>query len=39
MVRHLEVRGEDWVKDGRLVVRKDKLVYGKNFPEERQVRK
>ncbi len=39
MVRHLEVRGEDWVKDGRLVVRKDKLVYGKNFPEERPVRK
>lgn len=35
MVGHLEKRGEGWVRDGKLVIRKQKEVYGKNFPEQR----
>ncbi len=36
MVEHLEIRGPEWVEDGRLVVRKDRVIYGPNFPEPRE---
>ncbi len=32
MVEHLSVRGEQWVKDGKLQVFKKPSLYGKNFP-------
>ncbi len=35
MVKHLEIRGEKWVKDGELVVSKAATVYNENFPEKR----
>ena len=34
MVEHLSVRGEQWVKDGKLQVIKKATLYGKNFPYE-----
>ncbi|MFI3261482.1 MAG: arylsulfatase [Rikenellaceae bacterium] len=34
MVEHLSVRGEDWVKDGKLQILKGNHIYGKNFPYE-----
>lgn len=33
MVAHLRVRGEDWVKDGELVVQKVSVQFGKNHPK------
>jgi len=32
MVTHLQERGEEWVKDGQLVVRKKNLLYSPNYP-------
>jgi arylsulfatase A-like enzyme len=32
MVEHLSVRGEGFVKDGKLVVRKESMLYGPNYP-------
>ena len=34
MVRHLQERGEEFVKDGQLVVRKKTMLYGPNYPKE-----
>ncbi|MBN2416868.1 arylsulfatase [bacterium] len=33
MVRHLSERGDEWVKNGRLQIRKQGMVYGPNYPE------
>jgi len=32
LVAHLAERGEQWVKDGRLVLRKKRMLYGPNYP-------
>ncbi len=32
MVSHLSVRGPEWVKGGKLVIRTGKYIYGPNFP-------
>lgn len=32
MVKHLEIRGPEWVKDGKLVVQKNGPLYSPNFP-------
>ena len=32
MVEHLSIRGEEWVKDGKLQVIKKNTLFGKNFP-------
>lgn len=32
MAEHLQERGEEWVKDGKLVVRKESLLYSPNYP-------
>ena len=32
MASHLEERGEDWVKDGKLVIRKQSMLYSPNYP-------
>lgn len=32
MAEHLQERGEDWVKDGKLVIRKQNLLYSPNYP-------
>lgn len=34
MVEHLSERGEGFVKDGRLVVRTENMVYSPNYPED-----
>ena len=34
MAEHLSERGEEWVKDGKLVVRKGVMLYSPNYPEE-----
>ena len=34
MIRHLGERGEEFVKDGRLVVRKKKMLYSPHYPKE-----
>ena len=34
MVEHLSERGEEFVKDGNLVVREETLLYSPNFPED-----
>ena len=34
MAEHLEERGEDWVKNGELVVQEKPVFYGKNFPAD-----
>ncbi|EJX03360.1 choline-sulfatase [gut metagenome] len=36
MVEHLSERGEEWVKNGQLVVRKSTLLYSPNYPQGRQ---
>ena len=36
MIRHLSERGEEFVKDGQLVVRKKTMLYGPNYPKEKQ---
>jgi len=33
MVKHLSERGEEFVKDGKLRIRKEKMLYSSNFPE------
>lgn len=32
MVEHLSERGEEWVKNGQLVVRKESMLYSPNYP-------
>ena len=32
MIRHLSERGEEFVKDGRLVVKEKTMLYGPNYP-------
>lgn len=34
MIRHLSERGEEFVKDGKLVVRKKTMLYGPHYPKE-----
>ena len=34
MVLHLSERGDEWVKDGKLVIRKQSLLYSPNYPVE-----
>ena len=34
MVVHLAERGEEWVKDGKLVIREENVVYSPNYPIE-----
>jgi hypothetical protein len=34
MVHHLSERGEAFVKDGKLVLRENTLLYSPNFPED-----
>ena len=34
MVDHLSHRGEDWVKDGKLVIRDENIVFSPNYPKE-----
>lgn len=34
MVVHLAERGEGWVKDGKLVIREENVVYSPNYPTE-----
>ena len=36
MIRHLSERGEEFVKDGQLVVHKKTMLYGPNYPKEKQ---
>lgn len=36
MVNHLSERGEDWVKDGNLVVRNKSMVYSPNYPRNKK---
>lgn len=33
MIEHLKERGEEWVKDGKLVTRKTTMLYSPNFPK------
>ncbi len=32
MIKHLEIRGEQWVKNGELVIQKKSIYYGENHP-------
>ena len=32
MAEHLEERGEEWMKDGELIVRDKSLLYSPNYP-------
>jgi hypothetical protein len=34
MIAHLSERGEGFVKDGKLVVRENTLLYSPNYPSE-----
>ncbi len=34
MVEHFSERGEPFVRDGKLTIRKERLIYSPNFPEE-----
>ncbi len=34
MVEHLSVRGEEWVKDGELILSDKSVIYSKNFPKK-----
>lgn len=34
MVNHLSERGEEWVKDGQLVVREKTMLYSPNYPKK-----
>ncbi len=34
MVEHLSERGEEFVKEGKLVMREETMLYGPNFPED-----
>ena len=35
MAEHLKERGEDWVKDGKTVIRKRSLLYSPNYPQKK----
>lgn len=35
MAEHLKERGEDWVKDGKTVTRKQSLLYSPNYPQKK----
>lgn len=37
MVKHLSERGEGFVKEGKLVVRKERLLYSPNYPKSEEV--
>ncbi|MFR2068714.1 MAG: arylsulfatase [Bacteroides nordii] len=37
MVEHLSERGEGFVKEGKLVVRKERLLYSPNYPKSEEV--
>lgn len=32
MVKHLEVRGDQWVKNGKLMVRRESMPISPNYP-------
>jgi arylsulfatase len=34
MVEHLSERGEQFVSDGKLTIRKEQLLYSPHFPKE-----
>ncbi|MEQ8219809.1 MAG: arylsulfatase [Arenibacter sp.] len=34
MVGHLTERGEEWVKDGKLVIREENIIFSPNYPKE-----
>jgi arylsulfatase len=34
MVKHLQVRGERWVKGGKLMVRRESIPISPNYPRE-----
>lgn len=34
LVNHLSERGEEWVKDGKLVTREKTLLYSPNYPKK-----
>ena len=34
MVDHLSERGEEWVKDGKLVIREESMLYSPNYPKQ-----
>lgn len=36
MAEHLQERGEEWVKDGKLVIRKKSLLYSPNYPTQKK---
>lgn len=36
MIEHLSERGEEWVENGKLVVRKKSLLYSPNYPNKRK---
>lgn len=36
MAEHLRERGEEWVKDDKLVVRKTSMLYGPNYPTNKK---
>lgn len=38
MVKHLSERGEGFVKEGKLVVRKERLLYSPNYPKSEEVK-
>ena len=38
MVEHLSERGEGFVKEGKLVVRKERLLYSPNYPKSQEVK-
>ena len=38
MIRHLSERGEEFVKDGRLVVKEKTMLYGPHYPEKENKR-
>lgn len=35
MAEHLQERGEEWVKNGKLVIRKESLLYSPNYPDNK----
>lgn len=35
MVEHLRERGEEWVKNDSLVIRKNNLLYSPNYPKNK----
>lgn len=36
MIEHLSERGEDWVKDGKLVIRNKTMLYSPNYPKSKK---